>query len=103
MPSRSALASFEAAYRLLADHGARVLTLLSPPCGFVTHDEICLLALCRAVQAGDRANARRQAGPLAGPAWSPFLLASVERFTRLLAERSLRLSPTATAWRRAYH
>ena len=98
-----ALASFEDAYRVLASHGTRVLNLLPPSCGFITRDETCLLALCRAAQAGSCACTRRQARALVGPAWSPFLSTSLERFTRVLVRRSLRLSSTAATLRHAYH
>ena len=98
-----ALAAFEAAYRVLADHGVRTLTLLPPACGLITCNEVRLLALCRATQASRTASARRQAGALVGPVWSPFLFASLERFTRALTRRSLRLSSTAAALRRSYH
>ena len=98
-----ALASFEAAYQVLAGHGTRVLNLLPPSCGFITRDEVCLLALCRAAQAGGGACTRRQARAFVGPAWSPFLCAFLERFTRILVRRSLRLSSTAATLRHAYH
>ena len=99
----SALAAFEAANRVLTDHGLRRLRLLPPPCGFITHDEVCLLSLCCATQSGANASARRQAGTLVGPVWSPFLFASLERLTCVLARRSLLLSSTAAAMRRAFH
>ena len=97
------LAAFEAANRVLTDHGLRRLRLLPPPCGFITHDEVCLLSLCCATQSGANASARRQAGTLVGPVWSPFLFASLERLTCVLARRSLLLSSTAAAMRRAFH
>ena len=98
-----ALAALEAAHRVLADHGVRPLSLLPPSCGYITHDEVCLLALCCAVQSGCNDSARRQAGALVGPVWSPFLSASLQRLTGVLARRSLLLSSTAAALRRAYH
>ena len=72
-----ALAALEAAYGVLADHGVRPLRLLPPSCGHITHDEVCLLSLCCATQSGSNASARRQAGALVGPVWSPFLSASL--------------------------
>lgn len=98
-----ALAAFEAANRVLTDHGLRRLRLLPPPCGFITHDEVCLLSLCCATQSGSNASARRQAGALVGPVWSPFLFASLERLTCVLARRSFLLSSAAAAMRRAFH
>ena len=98
-----ALAALEAAYGVLADHGVRPLRLLPPSCGFITHDEVCLLSLCCATQSGSSASARRQAGALVGPVWSPFLSASLERLTGVLARRSLLLSSTAAALRHAFH
>ena len=103
MYATPALAAFEAANRVLTDHGRRRLRLLPPPCGFITHDEVCLLSLCCATQSGANASARRQADALVGPVWSPFLFASLERLTCVLARRSLLLSSTASAMRRAYH
>ena len=61
-----ALAAFEAAYRVLADHGVRSLRLLPPSCGFITHDEVGLLSLCCATQSGPAASVCRQAGALVG-------------------------------------
>ena len=98
-----AVAAFEAANRVLTDHGVRRLCLLPPACGFITHDEVCLLSLCSAAQSGSNANARRQAGALVGPVWSPFLSASLERLTCVFARRSLLFSSTAAALRRAFH
>lgn len=98
-----ALAALEAACRVLADHGVRPVALLPPSCGFITRDEACLLSLCRATQSGSDTNGRRQADALVGPVWSPFLFASLERFTGVLARRSLLLSSTAAALRRAFH
>ena len=98
-----ALAAFEAANRVLTDHGVRRFRLLPPPCGFISHDEVCLLSLCCATQSGSNASARRQAGALVGAVWSPFLFASLERLTCVLARRSLLLSSTAAAMRRAFH
>lgn len=98
-----ALAAFEAANRVLTDHGLRRLWLLPLSCGRITHDEVCLLSLCSATQSGSNANARRQAGALVGPVWSPFLFASLERLTCVFARRSLRFSSTAAALRRAFH
>ena len=98
-----ALAALEAACRVLADHGVRPVTLLPPSCGFITHDEACLLSLCGATQSGSDTSGRRQADALVGPVWSPFLFASLERFTGVLARRSLLLSSTAAALRRAFH
>ena len=98
-----AVAAFEAANRVLTDHGVRRLCLLPPACGFITHDEVCLLSLCSAAQSGSNANARRQAGVLVGPVWSPFLFASLERLTCVFARRSLLFSSTAAALRRAFH
>lgn len=103
MHATPALAAFEAANRVLTDHGLRRLRLLPPPCGFITHDEVCLLSLCCATQSGANASARRQAGALVGPVWSPFLFASLERLTCVLARRSLLLSSTAAVMRRAFH
>ena len=98
-----ALAALEAAYGVLNDHGVRPLRLLPPSCGFITHDEVCLLSLCCATQSRSDANARRQADALVGPVWSPFLFASLERLTCVLAKRSILLSSTAAALRRAFH
>ena len=98
-----AIAAFEAANRVLSDHGLRALTLLPPSCGFITHDEVRLLSLCCATQTHGGASARRQASGFVGPVWSPFLFASLERLTRVLSQRSLWLSSTATASRRAFH
>ena len=98
-----ALAAFEAAYQVLADHGRRTLMLLPPSCGFITHDEVRFLSLCCATQSGRNASARREATWLVGPVWSPFLFASLERLTCVFARRSLRLSSTAAALRRAFH
>ena len=99
----SALASFEAAYRVLAGRGSRTLTLLPPSSGLITRDELCLLTLCRAAQAGGGASTHRQAGAFVGPARSRLLSAPLVRFTGVLARRSLRLSSAAAALRRAYH
>ena len=96
-------AAFEAAYRVLSDHGVRPLRLLPPSCGFITHDEVCLLSLCCATQSGCNESARQQAVAFVGPAWSPFLFSSVQRLTGVLARRSLVLSSTAAALRRAFH
>ena len=101
--ARPALAAFQAANQVLTDHGVRGFWLLPPSCGFITHDEVCLLSLCSAAQSGSNANARRQAGALVGPVWSPFLVASLERLTCVFARRSLLLSSTAAAMRRAFH
>ena len=98
-----AIAAFEAANRVLSDHGLRALTLLPPSCGFITHDEVRLLSLCCAAQTHGGANARWQASGFVGPVWSPFLFASLERLTCVLSQRSLWLSSTATASRRAFH
>ena len=98
-----ALAALEAANRVLTEHGLRRLVLLPPPCRFITHDEVCLLSLCCATQSGTHASARRQAGALVGPVWSPFLFASLERLTRALAQRLLHLSSAAAARRCAFH
>lgn len=98
-----ALAALEAACGVLADHGVRPLRLLPPSCGFITHDEVCLLSLCCATQSGSNASARRQAGALVGAVWSPFLSASLERLTGVLTRRSLLLSSTAAALRCAFH
>ena len=98
-----ALAALEAVYGVLADHGVRRLRLLPPSCGFITYDEVCLLSLCCATQSGSSASARRQAGALVGPVWSPFLSASLHRLTGVLARRSLLFSSTAAALRRAFH
>ena len=98
-----ALAAFEAAHQILTDHGLRTHTMLPPSCGFITHDEVRLLSLCCATQSGCNASARRQATALVGPVRSPFLFASLERLTGVLARRSLRLSSAAAALRRAYH
>ena len=98
-----AIAAFEAANRVLSDHGLRALTLLPPSCGFITHDEVRLLSLCCATQTHGGASARRQASGFVGPVWSPFLFASLERLTRVLSQRSLWLSSTATALRWAFH
>lgn len=103
MHATPALAAFEAANRVLTDHGLRHLRLLPPPCGFITHDEVCLLSLCCATQSGSNASARRQARALVGPVWSPFLSASLERLTCVLARRALLLSSTAAAMRHAFH
>ena len=100
--AETALAAFEAACRVLTDHGVRTLVLLPPSCGFITHDEVRLLSLCCAAQAGHDAGTRRQAGVLVGPVWSPFLFASLERLTCVLARRSLRWrerNPTRAAAR----
>ena len=98
-----ALTAFEAAHKVLAEHGVRPLTLLPPSCGFITHDEVRLLSLCCTTQSGSNASARAQAGALVGPVWSPFLFASVERLTCVLARRSLLLSSAAATMRRAFH
>ena len=100
-----ALAALEAACRVLADHGVRPVRLLPPSCGcgFITHDEARLLSLCRATQSGSDTSGRLQADALVGPVWSPFLFASLERFTDVLARRSLLLSSTAAALRCAFH
>jgi len=98
-----ALAAFEAACRVLADHGVRPVRLLPPSCGFITHDEACLLSLCRATQSGSDTSGRLQADALVGPVWSPFLFTSLERLTGVLARHSLLLSSTAAALRRAFH
>ena len=98
-----AIAAFEAAYRVISDHGLRELTLLPPSCGFITHDEVRLLSLCCAAQMHGGACARRQASGFVGPVWSPFLFASLKRLTCVLSQRSLWLSSTAAALRRAFH
>ena len=98
-----AIAAFEAANRVLSDHGLRALTLLPPSCGFITHDEVRLLSLCCAAQTHGLASARWQASGFMGPVWSPFLFASLERLTCVLSQRSIWLSSTATALRRAFH
>lgn len=98
-----ALAAFEAANGALTDHGVRRLRLLPPSCGFITHDEVCLLSLYCTTQSGSNSSARHQAGALVGPVWSPFLFASVERLTCVLARRSLVLSSTAASMRRSFH
>lgn len=98
-----ALAALEAACRVLADHGVRPVRLLPPSCGFITHDEACLLSLCRATQSGNDTGGRLQADALVGPVWSPFLFASLERLTGVLARRSLLLSFGAATLRRAFH
>ena len=90
-------------HAVLADHGVRPLSLLPPSCGHITHDEVCLLSLCCATQSGRNTSARRQARALGGAVWSPFLFASVERLTCVLARRSLLLSSAATAMRCVYH
>ena len=98
-----ALAALDSASRILADHGERPMSLLPPSCGFITYDEIRLIALCCAAQSGRNPNAHRQARALVGPIWSPFLLASLERLTGVFAERSLQLSSAAAAMRRVFH
>ena len=98
-----ALAAFEAACRVLADHGVRPVRLLPPSCRFITHDEARLLSLCRATQSGSDTSGRLQADTLVGPVWSPSLFASLERFTGVLARRSLLLSSGAATLRRAFH
>ena len=101
--AKPALEAFESAYGVLVDHGVRALVLLPPSCGFITHDEVCLLSLCRAAQTDHAASARRQAEALVGPIWSPFLFASVERLTSVLARRSLCLSSAAAELRCVFH
>ena len=101
--ARPALVAFGAASRVLTDHGVRRFRLLPPSCGFISHDEVCLLSLCCATQSGSNASARRQAGALVGPVWSPFLFASLERLTCVFARRSLLFSSTAAAMRCAFH
>ena len=56
-----------------------------------------------ATQSGSNSSARWQAGALVGAVWSPFLFASLERLTCVLARRSHLLSSTAAAMRRAFH
>ena len=98
-----ALSAFEAACRVLADHGVRPVRLLPPSCGFITHDETRVLSLCCAAQSGSNASARRQASALVGPVWSPSLSASLQRLTAVLARRSLLLSSGAVTLRREFH
>ena len=98
-----ALVAVESAYRVLTEHGARRLAVLPPACAFITHDEIRLLSLCFAAQAGHDASALRQADALVGPERSRPLFASIEQLTSILARCSIRLSSSTSALLRAYH
>ena len=98
-----ALAALESVFRVFAGLGKEPLVLLPPGCGFITHDEVRLLTLCCAAQAGHLACARRQARSLVGPVWSPHLTAALTRFTCILARCSLRLSSNPGAMQRAFH
>lgn len=86
-----------------AEHGARRLSVLPPACAFITHDEIRMLSLCFAAQAGHDACALRLADALVGPDRSRLLFASIEQLTSILARCSIRLSSSASALLRAYH
>ena len=101
--AESALAAVESAYRVLTETGARRLALLPPACAFITHDEIRLLSLCFAAQAGHDASALRQADALIGPERAQRLFVSIEHLARILARCSIRLSPSTSALLRAYH
>ena len=98
-----ALVALESAYRVLTERGARRLTVLPPACGFITHDEIRLLSLCFAAQAGNDASALRQADALVGPERARLLFASIEQLTSIFARCSIRLSSSTSALLRAYH
>ena len=98
-----ALAALESVFRVFAGLGREPLVLLPPGCGFITHDEVRLLTLCCAAQAGHLAYARRQARSLVGPVWSPHLTAALTRLTYILARCSLRLSSNPGAMQRAFH
>ena len=86
-------------------HGAsfRRLAVLPPACAFITHDEIRLLSLCFAAQAGCSASALRQADALVGPERSRLLFDSIEQLVGILSRWSIRLSPSTSALLRAYH
>ena len=98
-----ALVALESVFRVFAGLGKEPLVLLPPGCGFITHDEVRLLTLCCAAQAGHLACARRQDRSLVGPVWSPHLTAALTRFTCILARCSLRLSSNPGAMQRAFH
>lgn len=98
-----ALAAVESAYRVLTENGARRLAVLPPACAFITHDEIRLLSLCFAAQAGCSASALRQADALVGPERSRLLFDSIEQLASILSRCSIRLSSSTSALLRAYH
>ena len=98
-----ALVAVESAYRVLTEHGARRLAVLPPACAFITHDEILLLSLCSAAQAGHDASALRQADALVGPERSHLLFEPIEQLVSIFARCSIRLSSSTSVLLRAYH
>lgn len=101
--AESALVAITCACRVLTATGVRRLAWLPPACAFITRDEIRLLSLCFAAQAGHDASALRQADALVGPERSHHLFASIEQLTNILARCSIRLSSTASVLLGAYH
>lgn len=98
-----ALSALFGTSRVLAALGGHRPLLLPPRCGFITHDEVCLLSLCSTAQLGFVERSREQARAFAGPRWSPDLVTSLTRLTRVLADCSLHLWSSACEMRRAFN